>query len=46
MVSLKLVHRILLSLLKFSIKAIGTVGESADSLVYQMIRESLLADVA
>ena len=46
MVSLKLVHHILLSLLKFSIKGVGTVREAANPLVYQVVWESLLADVA
>ena len=46
MVSLKLVHHILLSLLKFSIKGVGTVREAANSLVHQVVWESLLADVA
>ena len=46
MVSLKLVHHILLSLLKFSIKGVGTVREAANSLIHQVVWESLLADVA
>ena len=46
MVSFKLVHHILLSLLKFSIKGVGTVREAANSLVHQVVWESLLTDVA
>ena len=46
MVSFKLIHHIFFPLLKFCVKGVRAVREAANSLIHQVIWESLLADIA